>query len=147
MTRPEILAAAEKCVCGDREQDYGTPESNFKIIADFWNTYLGFKGITPKDVAAMLALLKISRIASNHAKSDNWIDLAGYAACGGEIESANKPEEEFNCPAPDDVSCKKCPLSIANNRQGVTCDEFAKMIGMEKATKIRDEYLNKEEKE
>lgn len=25
MTRKEILEAAEKCVCGDREQDYGSP--------------------------------------------------------------------------------------------------------------------------
>nr|DAU67432.1 MAG TPA: hypothetical protein [Caudoviricetes sp.] len=33
------------------------------------------------------ALLKIARIASGHAKSDNWVDLAGYAACGGEIEA------------------------------------------------------------
>ena len=154
MTRPEILAAAEKCVCGDREQDYGTPEQNFLTIANLWIDYLTGKGqpvdISAVDVAAMLALLKIARIASGHAKADNWVDLAGYAACGGEIETAtpatDKPDE-FDCPAPNGVSCKKCPLSIANNRQGVTCDEYAKMIGIEKATKIRDEYLNKEEKE
>ena len=36
----------------------------------------------------MLALLKIARIASGHGKSDNWVDLAGYAACGGEIQAA-----------------------------------------------------------
>lgn len=152
MTRPEILAAAEKCVCGDREQDYGSPEDNFSTIANLWIDYLAGKGIpadiSAVDVAAMLALLKIGRIASGHAKADNWIDLAGYAACGGEIENAtpaaDKPEEEFNCPAPNDVSCKKCPLSIANNRQGVTCGEYAEIIGIEKATKIRDEYLNKE---
>ena len=35
----------------------------------------------------MLALLKIARIATGHAKEDNWVDLAGYAACGGEIET------------------------------------------------------------
>ena len=46
-----------------------------------------FDAINPVDVAAMLALLKIARIASGHAKEDNWIDLAGYAACGGEIEA------------------------------------------------------------
>lgn len=86
MTRQEILAAAEKCVCGEREQDYGSPESNFKRIAEFWSDYLGYP-IIAKDVAAMLALLKIARIASGHAKEDNWIDLAGYAACGGEIET------------------------------------------------------------
>lgn len=85
MTRAEILDKAKACVCGDREQDYGSPESNFGKIADFWSTYLG-DAITPVDVAAMLALLKIARIASGHAKDDNWVDLAGYAACGGEIE-------------------------------------------------------------
>ncbi len=95
MTRPEILKAAERCVCGDREQDYGSPESNFARVAEFWMTYLRGKAIPegvdltilPEDVAAMLALLKIARIASGHAKEDNWIDLAGYAACGGEIET------------------------------------------------------------
>lgn len=98
MTRPEILAAAERCVCGDRETDYGGPERNFARIAEFWTTYLRDKAvppgvdlcILPEDVAAMLALLKIARIASGHAKADNWIDLAGYAACGGEIEGVEQ---------------------------------------------------------
>ena len=95
MRRKEILDAAEKCVCGDREQDYGSPENNFESIAALWRSYLCAAGcMTPEiaqclravDVAAMLALLKIARIASGHGKADNWIDLAGYAACGGEIE-------------------------------------------------------------
>lgn len=90
MERTEILEAARKCVCGDREQDYGSPESNFERIAKMWEIYLSGKetyvSIEPHDVAAMLALLKIARIASGNAKDDNWIDLAGYAACGGEIE-------------------------------------------------------------
>lgn len=103
--REEILSAAEKCVCGDREQDYGSPENNFRTIAGMWSTYLSaalsdlfIQGqcaimIESKDVAAMLALLKIARIASGHAKEDNWIDLAGYAACGGELE-ANATHKE-----------------------------------------------------
>ena len=96
MERREILEAAAKCVCGDREQDYGSPENNFARIAALWEVYLKDRAvpfdsdicILPADVAAMLALLKIARIASGHAKADNWIDLAGYAACGGEIEAA-----------------------------------------------------------
>lgn len=40
MTREEILAAAQKCVCGDREQDYGSPERSFGVIGQFWETYL-----------------------------------------------------------------------------------------------------------
>lgn len=86
MKRSEILEAACRCVCGDREQEYGSPKSNFGKIAEFWSTYAGYP-FDSKDVAAMLALLKIARIASGNAKDDNWIDLAGYAACGGEIES------------------------------------------------------------
>ena len=85
MKRAEILATAAKCVSGDREQDYGSPESNFGRIAAMWSAYLGYT-VESKDVAAMLALLKIARVASGNAKEDNWIDLAGYAACGGEIE-------------------------------------------------------------
>lgn len=91
MTRKEILETAEKMVNGDRQDDYGTPEQNFERIAMLWTHYLGSDrlnaGITPVDVAAMLALLKIARVASGHGKSDNWVDLAGYAACGGELQS------------------------------------------------------------
>ena len=90
MTRDEILDAAKRCVCGDREQDYGSPEKNFERIAEFWSTYMGYP-VVAHDVAAMFALLKIARIATGHAKEDNWIDLAGYAACGGELEADNEP--------------------------------------------------------
>ena len=93
MKRAEILETAKKCVCGDREQDYGSPEDNFTRIARFWQEYLLYP-VSAKDVAAMLALLKIARIASGHAKADNWVDLAGYAACGGEIETEADHGEE-----------------------------------------------------
>lgn len=94
-TREEVLDTAKRCVCGDREEDYGTPEQNFQNIANLWMAYLRAGAVSPganlyirpEDVAAMLALLKIARISSGHAKADNWIDLAGYAACGGELES------------------------------------------------------------
>ncbi len=91
MTRKELLAAAEKCVCGQREQEYGTPEDNFGRIADMWGAYLGYP-IRPEDVAAMMALLKIARIATSTATADSWIDLAGYAACGAEVSGAGGAE-------------------------------------------------------
>lgn len=99
MTREEILKAAQKCVCGDLEQDYGSPERYFGVIGQFWETYLQEKcldpmcsgplevRILPEDVAAMMCLFKIARIETGHGKADNWIDLAGYAACGGELEA------------------------------------------------------------
>lgn len=92
MTRTEILDRAKRIVVGDREQDYGSPEDSFQTCADLWEAYISHCGCHPisaKDVAVMLALLKIARIAQGHAKEDNWVDLAGYAACGGEIESDN----------------------------------------------------------
>ena len=100
MKRKEILAAAEHCVCDDREQSYGGPEDCFKMIADLWQPYLTAKcvsagagvAINPEDVAVLMALLKIARIASGNAKEDNWVDLAGYAACGGELETEANSE-------------------------------------------------------
>lgn len=92
-TRKSILQAAIERVTKAALDQYGKPESNFLTIANLWIDYLSAKqdplDITAHDVAAMLALLKIARIASGHEKADNWIDLAGYAACGGEIQ-ANK---------------------------------------------------------
>lgn len=98
LTRADILHAAEKCVCGQREQDYGTPEDNFETIAEFWITYLnracvdeeGCVYIDANDVAMMMALLKIARIAAGGGKADSWIDLAGYAACGAECEGVTE---------------------------------------------------------
>lgn len=94
MKRPEILEEARKCVCGDREQDYGAPENNFQTIGNFWSIYLraahpelnmATNHVTAKDVAAMMALMKVARIATGKGAVDSYIDLAGYAACGGEI--------------------------------------------------------------
>lgn len=87
MIRTEILKKAESVINGDRDKAYGNPEDNFKMIADMWSVYKGVK-FTSTDVGAMMALLKIARIRSNPDKADNYIDLAGYAACAAEC--ANK---------------------------------------------------------
>lgn len=95
MDRTEILAKAKECVCGNREADYGSPERSFQAIADLWTAYLvnrsetfdGAPVIFAKDVAAMMVLFKMARIATGRFKGDNWVDAAGYCACGAEIES------------------------------------------------------------
>lgn len=88
LDRAGILHRAEHMVCGHREQDYGSPEDSFTIIAALWSAYLG-RVIDPKDVAMLMALLKIARIRSGKGTADSFIDLAGYAACGGEIAVKN----------------------------------------------------------
>ena len=85
-TRKRVLREAEKCVCGQREQDYGTPEDSFRKIGTFWTAYLNYAvKIDAEDVAAMMALLKIARISENPQHMDSWVDGCGYFSCGGEI--------------------------------------------------------------
>jgi hypothetical protein len=86
-----ILKQAEETVF-QRQGTYDKPENNFQRIADLWNAYLKAKptkgDITPKDVALMMVLLKISRELYEH-KIDNLVDAAGYIQCA-EIVEANE---------------------------------------------------------
>lgn len=89
-TREQILTKANKIVNGVRNETYGTPEDNFKCIAVYWSSYLD-KEVTANDVAIMMILLKVARTQSGTGSMDNYVDIAGYAACAGEIY--NKGEE------------------------------------------------------
>ena len=89
MKRTDILATASEYVSKDRAATHGDAEDNFRRIADLWNAYLGLDDTTAIDVAVMLALLKAARIRQNPTHADNWIDMAGYAACGGEIATGD----------------------------------------------------------
>jgi hypothetical protein len=95
MTSPrrELLEAAADIIDGDRNVQYGEPTADFKRTAEFWSSYLNVE-IRPHDVAAMMSLLKISRISWSPNKSDHWLDLAGYAACGFECADTNTPIKE-----------------------------------------------------
>lgn len=94
LTRAAVLEKARACVCGEREQDYGSPEDSFGCIAELWEAYLraaciapdSVVRVTPTDVAMMMALLKIARVGTSFVggTADSFVDLAGYAACGAE---------------------------------------------------------------
>lgn len=88
--RERILAEATLIVMKDRNADYGTPEQNFGKIAELWEAYKGVP-FEPHDVAVMQILLKVARISTSPAKVDHWIDIAGYAACGGEARPDEQP--------------------------------------------------------
>lgn len=99
-TRREILQAAERCVCGGREMDHGTPEQSFYAIARQWEAYLVSKGLLKEgvtlhawDAATMLALFKIARIAVGNFVADSYVDGCGYLACAGEL-AANEQGEK-----------------------------------------------------
>jgi hypothetical protein len=111
--RKQVLGEADKLVNGDRNNTYGPPTQDFQRTADFWNIYLmgvverklGTRTLTPEvamvigslvdswDIAAMMNLLKMSRLTWSPQKQDHWVDIAGYSACGAECVSTHMAGE------------------------------------------------------
>lgn len=86
MKRDECLRVALESVT-TKNISYGSPEDNFARIAALWNAAeLG--NFAPSDVALAMILVKVAR-QMHSPKSDNWVDIAGYAACGAEIDDAD----------------------------------------------------------
>ena len=92
MTRDDFLNKASSIINGERQGTYGEAENSFSVIAQIWTAYLG-KGITSEDVANMMILMKVARNSSGVYKDDNWVDICGYAALGGEIQSKYTEKE------------------------------------------------------
>lgn len=98
MTRAELLERALDAV-NKRPKAYGPPEQNFERIAALWNEYaFGKYGETnvfnAVDVACMMILMKVARIEETPDHIDSWTDIAGYAACGAEVVTANTIEHD-----------------------------------------------------
>jgi hypothetical protein len=95
--RVETLRLAIAAV-SDRGSRYGEPEDNFGRIAMLWNGWMKIrKGgeLGGLDVAVMLALMKCGRIVGNgKGHIDNFVDVAGYASCAGELATEVKDQGE-----------------------------------------------------
>ena len=90
MNRTDILETAMQAVTVDRAATHGDAERNFGLIAAYWSNHLGVP-VSALDVAVMMTLLKLARIKSSPEHADHWTDVAGYAACGGEIATNAAP--------------------------------------------------------
>ena len=104
--RKAVIEAASQAVMTDRNADYAPPEENFRRIADLWNTYLeGRNEITPYDTAIMMVLVKVARIQASPHLADHLVDIAGYAACAGDVmPAAPKPAAEEREPVEEQVT-------------------------------------------
>lgn len=113
--REECLRRACEIVNGQRERSYGTPEDNFKVIAEMWSGYLNVD-ISSVDVAMMMSILKIARIRGGNYTEDSFIDLAGYAACGYEIATGyGVSDKDCNgCFGASFGDCATCDISDVN---------------------------------
>ena len=80
----ETLKTAASLVSGDRAIKHGDKLHSHDRIARFWSAYIG-QALDAHDVACMMVLLKIARTQSGETNSDDYIDIAGYAAIAGEL--------------------------------------------------------------
>ena len=91
----DFLKDALALTSEERHSTHGDKIRNHCNIASLWSAYLG-KEITARDVALMMALLKIARTKLGNHNRDDYIDGAGYVAIAGEIADDNsvfKPKQ------------------------------------------------------
>jgi hypothetical protein len=92
MNRSDILTTARQAVTVDRAATHGQAENTFGRIARGWDWWLASREpgpLTPFDVACMMSIFKLARMAGNPAHQDSAVDLCGYGAIAGEIGSGN----------------------------------------------------------
>jgi hypothetical protein len=92
--REKILDEVRAVICKDRDVQYGEPEDNFAVIAQFWNIYLNVRRrkqpdflINAFDVGVMQSLMKMARLSADPTKRDSLVDSIGYLACVAGVQS------------------------------------------------------------
>lgn len=80
----ELLSEAAEIIEG-RSNSHGSPERNFKNIADYWTLYLQIEDklqidseLTKADVAEMMDLLKFARGQTGEFNEDDYRDRMSY---------------------------------------------------------------------
>ena len=86
VSKGQVLDEAKRLITGDRNQAYDEPIVDFTRTAAMWSAYTGHH-FDPHDVAVLMILVKVSRLASSPDRMDHWVDIAGYAGCGGEVQT------------------------------------------------------------
>lgn len=73
-----VLIEADSLINGTRQDDYGTPDENFAVVANLWTAYTGFV-FSVDDVCIMMTLLKIARLKTGEKyHRDSVVDGCGY---------------------------------------------------------------------
>lgn len=85
----DLLRKVADIVEGARRDSHGPAEAVFKRTAEFWSLYLQVQ-VTPRDVAMLNVLQKLSRAQFGDENRDDFADMAGYAALG----ACNEPRSD-----------------------------------------------------
>lgn len=100
----EILKSAHNAVGGARAQTHGDKGLNFETTATLHNAFdaaearvrqAGRPGVSDAERFALrMVLAKMSRILSGDHNLDDYVDMAGYAGCAGELAEAEQARKK-----------------------------------------------------
>ena len=82
MAQGDVLRDALDVSTGQRCDDYGTARDNLGRTAGLMNAYLDGldRPLEISDVAALMILVKVSRLHRSPTHYDTLVDIAGYAS-------------------------------------------------------------------
>lgn len=83
--RRAALEEVADLIDGDRDKSYGSPKENFGRTAAMWQVLFPEREWKPADIARAMIAVKLARDVHSF-KRDGFLDIAGYAACGVEVE-------------------------------------------------------------
>lgn len=81
----DICDEAKRITTGDRQNQYGPPDEDFRRTAGMLNSLFADKlreGFLPHEISMIMACLKLSRMSWSPTKRDHHVDLAGYSRTG-----------------------------------------------------------------
>ncbi|AKC03090.1 phosphofructokinase [Gordonia phage Gsput1] len=102
MNKAQVLDQAKALLGGDRQDDYGDARENHERIARLWSEALGVK-VEAWQVAVCMGMVKVSRAVQSPDKADTWVDMAAYAAIGGEVSQPKGLGQRVGFVAVDEV--------------------------------------------
>ena len=77
-----------------RAKDYGEAYDNHERVAKLWSSVLNIN-VSVSQVYMCLLLLKVARLVVTPNHKDSWIDIAGYASLGGEVDEKESSQISF----------------------------------------------------
>jgi hypothetical protein len=132
MTERERLLLDAAAAVRERGESYGDPQAHFAITIGMVNAALGHKLRVPLVTADWPIIMVCDKIAreQHKPKRDNACDMAGYAACLGEIRREDYATE--NPPKDDPAAIVDLSMSVEHNRaMDRVCGEVASQFAQE----------------
>ena len=95
MSTPDEVLEKTRAIILERGQHHGNWRSNMDNIADLWSSFLG-RRVSGDQVAVMLGLVKVSRMAIGNYNTDDYEDAVGYFAIAAACAEPEETEPDGN---------------------------------------------------